>query len=59
MATSITAQDLRAHAEIGGLDRMAGLAIQTREQYQRANPTITGEDAWDIYRAYRAGFNRG
>jgi hypothetical protein len=49
---------LRQHAENGTLDRMAGSAIQTKDQYREANPTFTGEDAADIYRAYRAGYTR-
>jgi hypothetical protein len=57
MAT-ITAQDLRKHADNGSLDRMAGSAIQTREQYKEANPGLTFEDDSDIYRAYRAGYTR-
>lgn len=61
-AQQTTVQDftatLRAHAENGALDRIAGSAIQTKDQYREANPTFTGEDAADIYRAYRAGYTR-
>lgn len=53
---TITGATLREHAELGMLDRMAGSVIQTREQYAQANPDFVGEDAADVYRAYRAGY---
>lgn len=54
--TTFTADTLRAHAENGTLDRLAGSAIQTKDQYAEAHATFTGEDAADVYRAYRAGY---
>jgi hypothetical protein len=53
---AITGQTLKDHAGNGVLDRLAGSAIQTKAQYREAHPMFTGEDADDVYRAYRAGY---
>lgn len=50
------AQVMTKHSQIGQLDRMAGQAIQTKEQYKEANSGLAGEDFEDMYRAYRAGY---
>jgi hypothetical protein len=55
-ATTITGATLKQHADNGTLDRLAGSVIQTKEQYAQAHPAFVGEDAADVYRAYRAGY---
>lgn len=53
---TVTVDTLRAQAENGTLDRMAGQAIQTKAQFKEANQSLTYSEMEDLYRAYCAGY---
>lgn len=60
MATVGTAVDylnmLIDQRTTGALDRAAGMAIQTREQFANGNRDLSAEDFEDAYRAYGKGY---
>lgn len=55
-ATAVTVEAMRAQAETGKLDRMAGQAIQTKSQFKEAHQSLTYSEFEDLYRAYCAGY---